>query len=50
MFGAYAGCRDGEIVTVRACHVAYRCFGDMVEAERRWRLTLAWRKEFNTDA
>lgn len=26
-----------------------RCFGDMVEAERRWRLTKQWRVEFNTD-
>ncbi len=26
------------------------CFGDMVEAERRWRVTLAWRAEFGTDA
>jgi hypothetical protein len=26
------------------------CFGDMVEAERRWRVTLAWRTEFGTDA
>ncbi len=25
------------------------CFGDMVEAERRWRITLAWRAEFGTD-
>lgn len=25
------------------------CFGDMVEAERRWRITLAWRNEFGTD-
>lgn len=25
------------------------CFGDMVEAERRWRITLAWRKNFGTD-
>jgi len=25
------------------------CFGDLVEAERRWRITLAWRNEFGTD-
>jgi hypothetical protein len=25
------------------------CFGDLVEAERRWRVTLAWRNEFGTD-
>jgi len=25
------------------------CFGDMAEAERRWRITLAWRKTFGTD-
>ena len=25
------------------------CFGDMIEAERRWRITLAWRAEFGTD-
>jgi len=25
------------------------CFGDLVEAERRWRVTLAWRNDFGTD-